>query len=672
MIKKMKSIHITKKQFLFIVAAIVLLRLILTAGQELELMPEETMFDDMLYYNGARHIVDGNWLGDYNYLTMGKYMGFSLWLAMLYELGISILFAGHVLSCISCIVMLWAVSPVIKNNLMRVAFFAVLVFCPALYASYTLRIYRDNITVSFILLTVACVIGMAFRYREKKMASFYFFAVSGGLSTGASALLREDSYWLWPFVIAGFLVMLFMLFFRKGEKKWHKTGLMAAFCAIAFICVGAWCGMNYKYYGRFIVSDFTSKESQAAYGAITRIKVSDDVPLDTPIPYEYRQQLYAASPTLATIEPYLENDCSIWQKDNGAGELDFSGSALYWAVRSAASYAGYYETPQKAQEFYEQVAQELNAAYETGVLEAATGKRSALNTPFSGKYVLPTLEEMGNSVFTVATYQNLTCDPYLAIGPPELLEEITEFVHCDAVIPTYIENDDTLIRFWAYSDNGNINISVRDADGKEVPADLEYSSGGDLYYEFLHQGKMQYCYRYSFHITHDSSNPDYFILISDGINEIVIPANKMPDQASQHGLVYKIEYVGNDYTTAVNYHPIRLFLYRALHIIVYVYMVISPILLLCAFVMCVISIVRALRRKREHRITENALLGWVTAGILFTALLRIAMVSLVEVSMAGIGTFPMYLSAVYPLFLIFSFLAVQLFFGVRQPTAPQM
>lgn len=663
---KISAVQLTTKWFILLIAAFALLRLLLTAGQQVELAPEITMFDDMLAYNGAKSIAAGEWLGSYNYLTMGKYMGFSLWLAALHKLGIPFLLAGHLLSVCTCVVLLWALSPAIRNNLYRVAFFAVLVLCPALYANYTLRVYRDNITVSFALLAIASVIGMALRYRQRNMKSFWFFAVCGGLSFGASMLLREDAYWLWPIIGVGCAVTLIMMFLYKDERKWQKLISLTVFFVLAFACVGAWCGMNYKYYGRFIISDFTSKESKAAYGAVIRIETSADVHLRTPLPYAYRLQLYAASPTFSTLERYLEDPAfsALWKKDNGDGKLEFSGSGLYWAIRSAASYAGYYETPETAIAFYEKLAQELNDAYDSGILKPAGGRRSALNTALSGKYILPTLKEVASSIYVVTTYQGITCDPVQAVGPPELLREMQDFLHTDALIPVYAENADTRIRIWAFSDNGTVSFAVRAADGSPVPANIVPSTGGDLHYDFLRQGLMQQPLRYTIFIGADSMRSDHAIALSDGVQQIAVPL-QASDQQTADGITYRIEYVGKDYSEQVEYGFVRLWLYRLMRVVVYGYKVLSPLLLLGALVCCVLAAVHAVKRGKGNHVPENVLLGLITTGVGGTALLRIGMVSFVEVSMAGIGTYPMYLSAIYPLLLIFSFLAIQLYCSIK-------
>ena len=53
--------------------------------------------DDELYFHAAQSITAGNWLGEYNYLTLSKHPLFALWLAALQKLGLPYLIAGQLL-----------------------------------------------------------------------------------------------------------------------------------------------------------------------------------------------------------------------------------------------------------------------------------------------------------------------------------------------------------------------------------------------------------------------------------------------------------------------------------------------------------------------------------------------------------------------------------------------
>lgn len=657
--KKLRQIDLSKRNFLLLAALAVLLRLLMTSQQRISVMPEITTIDDMLMVEAARHIRQGSWLGPYTYLAMSKHMFFAVWLAFVNWLGIPYLTAGHLLSVGACITAVIAVSPVVKNNAAKLALLAALIFCPALYADYTLRVYRDNITTSFLLFVFAGVIGMALRWNSKKTLGFWLFAVTGGLSFGISYLLREDGYWLIPFIAVGLLITLYFVFRKDGARKLQKVLAVVVMLVVSAGSVAAYAAMNYKDYDRFVVSDFTSAEFQAAYGAITRIKLPEDSNPIVPIDAQTRQKLYAASPAFAELEDYLEDveASRWWRKDCGDGILEYSGGGFYWAIRAAASYEGYYETALTAADYYRRVADELNAAYDSGRLEAQTGERSALNTPLTVRYVWPTLAEVGQSAWYVSTYQGIACDPELSVGSRQLIDEVSAFAGNDAMETTTTPAPDSRIVVWAVSPDAPVTVSLQTTSGEPVSADCVPSTGGDIYLRFLDMGiTLRYPDRSRTTATFIPVSEDIEIVLSCDGQTIVVPAREMAAYAQQGGIYYQVECVGSDYTEEVTFGTLELWLYRGMRLVVWGYRILSPVVLLAALAALAQSLIKKIKYRKAESKQGDILVLWIIAGLLLCCLLRLGMVAFVEVSAFGIGTNPMYLSAVYPLGILFSFL----------------
>ena len=55
--------------------------------QRITIYPAAAPIDDELMFKTAQSIVDGNWFGAYNWLTLSKHMFFAVWLALLNVLG---------------------------------------------------------------------------------------------------------------------------------------------------------------------------------------------------------------------------------------------------------------------------------------------------------------------------------------------------------------------------------------------------------------------------------------------------------------------------------------------------------------------------------------------------------------------------------------------------------
>ena len=66
-----------KKILLFLMAAAVVFRLFVAYKQMMFIYPGYAPIDDDLYFKWAQSISAGQWLGDYNYLTLSKYPFFA-------------------------------------------------------------------------------------------------------------------------------------------------------------------------------------------------------------------------------------------------------------------------------------------------------------------------------------------------------------------------------------------------------------------------------------------------------------------------------------------------------------------------------------------------------------------------------------------------------------------
>ncbi len=655
----MKTIELSPRVFWLCAAAAVALRLLLLSRQTMTLYPETSMLDDMLMVKAAQNILAGQWLGAYNYLTIGKHMLFPVWLALISKLGISYLLAGQLLYTAASAALVHSLAPAMKNRLWRLAFFVYLLFNPASYADFTLRVYRDNITVSFVMLVFAGFIGLALRAGDDKPRTMRRWGLLGGLALGCSWLLREDGGWLLPFcIVAAVVVLVFMLRAKPEKLAARIAALLIPFVA-AGVCIACYSGMNYIHYGRFIVSDLTSREFQAAYGAMTRVVAdeADDNPI-VPIPKASRDKLAAASPLFASLAPYLDSrDFTRWQKDCGDGYLDYSGGGFYWAVRNAASLAGYYENADTARQFYIDLAAEINAACDSGAF-ASIGARSGLNSPITADRIGPTLAESLRGLYTVVTYANIDDSPQISTGSELVMDEIETFLHAEAKRTTKTATDDSRIVVWAFSPTSAVELALVDGSGNPVAAQIGLNTGSDIYLDELYARRDQrYTGACRRTVYIDRASLDGLQLqLTSADGGVTIPAAVTDAPQTTNDITYRVEYVGAGYDEQVTFGFVEIWLYRLMRVIVLLYRVANTALFAAAVVLGFAAFIRCTRRKMWRPALSMQFI--LALGLLGMAALRIGMVSFAEVSAFGIGTFPMYLAAVYPLLITFSFLGI--------------
>ena len=662
-----KNIDISRHTYLLSFVAIIALRLLLTGWQKLQLDPETSMLDDMLMYKLAKNVAAGEWFGNYTYLTLAKRALYAVWLAMLNKLGISVLLAGNILAVLAAIAICEALNPAFKSRFAKLAIFAVLVFSPNSYADFTLRVYRDNISTSFSMFFFAGAIGLVLRAGQQKYRcrNLIGWGVLCGISLGCCLLLREDAAWLLIFAVPAAVVYIFQVFHSKCNAVIGKLCVIALTAALTLGCVGAYAGMNYKYYGRFVISDLTSSEFTAAYGAMTRIIVpSDEKNAIVPVPASSREKLANASPAFAELMPYLESaEFSIWQKDCGNGKLEYSGGGFYWAVRNAASLLGYYETPQKAQEYFTRLADEINAAADSGALGEVIARRSGLNSPVTSDYIMPTLAESLDGLLRVVTYSDVRCDPTSCTGSQLVLDEMEDFLHCEGQRSTreYIGSSERELVVWAVSSNGRVGVELTDENNNRIAIDDRFSTAGDIYLDFLFDGRdIMYTNgsRHSIYFDSAENSGNLSLILNNGESCVEISLSQQNLDAGEittvDGITYRIEYYGEAAQETTVFGFAELWLYRAMRVVVLLYHIIGVVMFIGGTISLFYCCSWFIRKKRFLGCEDTASMCLCA---LACAALRIGMMAFADCSAFGLGLYSMYLAAVWPLMTIWETLA---------------
>ena len=416
-----------KKSVMFTIAALAVgLKLVLAYSQYATIYPPLAPIDDHLMFTAAQNIVAGNWLGEYGWLTISKHMFFAVWLAVLHILKIPYMVGNMALWAAASLVAVIAVKPVLSKNWQRLFLFLGLLYNPAISAQYATRVYRDAIFPALCLMFTAGIVAVGLRYKEN-IRSWTGWLVLYGISFGCIYLCREDGMWIMPLFAAAFVIIVVALILEKRKNILKKAVSMLLPFALSAAVICSYCYMNYIHYGRFIVSDFTSSEFKAAYGALASLKQDNWHPLVS-VPEDVREDVYKVSPSFAELE---DNIKSAWIENSWKNLHDFSSGSFYWALREVVSQEGYYRDAQTAQLYYQQLTREIQAAVDDGRLETANGRtklRKSVTPPVKINYVPDVLAETFNGFKTVILFEQ--CTPYAlkAVGYPEEIAEVEQFI----------------------------------------------------------------------------------------------------------------------------------------------------------------------------------------------------------------------------------------------------
>ena len=144
---------LTRRAFWLWAALITLLRCAVTHFQLAYMWAGGASLDDELMFRAANAITSGQWLGEYDYLTLSKSMFFAVWLALLNKLHLPYLLGGALLWCAAALLAafalrpLWRKSPAGQARALTLLLYARAAGISAvqLGVTYTLRVYRDNI-----------------------------------------------------------------------------------------------------------------------------------------------------------------------------------------------------------------------------------------------------------------------------------------------------------------------------------------------------------------------------------------------------------------------------------------------------------------------------------------------------------------------------------------------
>lgn len=402
----------SRRTFWVLVALVVLVKILMTRFQTVYVWVGGAPLDDELMFEAAQSIAAGQWLGAYDWLTLSKHMFFAVWLAVCNLLHLPYLAVGQLLTCGAALACAFAFAPVLRRWKSRFALFALLAFSPAATASFTLRVYRDNIFPGLCMLFFAGLCGYALRCRRPVKQGIGWLVLSG-VGLGLAWLTREDGVWLLPFAAAGTLILILTALRDKGSlvKKLGRCALLAVPYGLLAAAILVYSAVNYACYGVFAVSDFSTGSFAAAVGAMSRVKAEEWKPLCS-VPTDVRMTLYDAVPQLKQLEYWLEEDEDLQNSFRNPELDDYQSGSFYWALRKAAWNEGVYDSPQKAEEYWQQVADAINALCDSGQLEANGPKRSSTTPPIRMEYVPDVLAEGVRSLLHTLTFRD--CAPYYA------------------------------------------------------------------------------------------------------------------------------------------------------------------------------------------------------------------------------------------------------------------
>lgn len=400
--------------------------------------------DDAWFVVRAESIVNGDWLGPYNEMTLIKGPTYPVFLAINHFLGTPLWLLQATLYLAACVAFTASLQSVTSSHSLRSALFVILLLQPALLPT---RLIRDNIYPALLLFSLS---GFLLTADNSKKGLVYIKIIISGLALSLFWHTREENIWIVPCVT----LILFWSFAqaRTSEisiKPWLTRIILLL--GVSLIPTIVFTTLNYSYYKTTDIVDFKGKAFQGALNSLSSVTENSEQPY-LPVSSAKRQLIYRYSPSFNELSQTLEDPDNGWKRagcpiyPHTCG--DFAGGWFAWALRAAAQSHGKYSSPEVAEGFYQKITHDISSACEAGELVC---KKPLI--PFIPRITATDIRRMPSSIMegillTLNQWKNLPSVSYSS-GSSVRISETQSFIH-EASTPSilgqsiqFIANQDT-------------------------------------------------------------------------------------------------------------------------------------------------------------------------------------------------------------------------------------
>ncbi len=327
--------------------------------------------DDALFVRLAEEISSGRWLGDFNSSAIVKGPGYSFFLVFGHMTGLPITLISGLFQVFSVAMFGYAVFRLTQSRLGGIFVFALLLFFPSTYSSDVTAINRTLVYWPQALLILAFVLLAMSRTDDPRKCREWL--TLSGLIFGWFCVTREEGIWLVPTLV---LLIAYVLYTMEGSwpDRIKAGGAFAIAAVLPLVLVSFF---NLVAYGTFVVTDWNGKDMKRVLYTLQRVESPNRQPL-LAIPQDVRLKAYEVSPALAEIQPLIDPPAPAIGSFSNAGCRyyprnkplcgDIVSGWLPWAIRNSMDKLGHYTSPKRANAYLKRVADDLEAACDTGAL----------------------------------------------------------------------------------------------------------------------------------------------------------------------------------------------------------------------------------------------------------------------------------------------------------------
>ncbi|SCH40249.1 Uncharacterised protein [uncultured Clostridium sp.] len=440
--------------------------------------------DDWIMVHMADALRSGQWLGEYNDLTLTKGMFFPFYLAVLNFLRLSYLSVSALLYTVSCMIFVYALRPLLKKYWACFTLYLVLLWNPVSYSVQAFqRVYRNSISYIQVLLIFGGLLALWLRRKEPvKKQILWLLTAAVGMVT--FFYTREDAIWVEPFLLVFLLVYLGTMFF--SWKKEHRREYVGKAVLVLLPFLSVWgagqliAQENDNHYNIRLTNELQKGGFAEMYKSMMAVKPEEDIPGVT-MTREKIARMCDECPTLEKLEPYIQSSRLYWA-GSGENEKDWEvrDGWVFWIFRTALAQAGYYTDGETVNQVCLQIRDELETAMDEGRLTRQATMPSTYMSPWREGYLGDLFGALGKAIAYTTTYDEMETLVYLYSEPDEnggipLFERMTG----DKAV--WYESDLVEMAGWyaSYEGMDGVTLQAETADGA-VLGTAEFTESDDI------------------------------------------------------------------------------------------------------------------------------------------------------------------------------------------------
>ncbi len=351
-----KSLLSKNKNYYLIIFAISLLYISICQHVPVSI-PTDAPHDHEMFFKAAISLIKGNWLGPYNQLTLTKGPTYKLFIALNYIFGLPITLTYAVFYLISSLILFYVCICLRISKILSLILFTAILFQPVLIQK---ELLRDDIVPSLFLISYSLLVLITVKPRRGN----FVLILLCGVSFGLLYLTREDTVWIIPGVSV--IILLTYIITRIAKNSFlNETKTLTAIFSISMTLILGVCVINKLYYGKFVNTELSGGPFSKTIQILTSINYGSNIPY-VPVTKIKREKIYEVSPSFNRLKDYFEEKGLGWtthgEKFYPWTKNEYAAGWFCWALRDAVASIGYYDSPNHADQFYNQILIEVQNA----------------------------------------------------------------------------------------------------------------------------------------------------------------------------------------------------------------------------------------------------------------------------------------------------------------------